>query len=103
VELTSSTRSGDTFSADSRIVAAKNQMSCDLAGETAILNLSNGTYYGLNPLASRVWTLIQQPVSLRDLRDALLAEYDVDEATLDADLCTFLTRLFDERLVEIDK
>ena len=33
--------------ADSKIVVAKDQVSCDLNGEAAILNLKNGIYYGI--------------------------------------------------------
>ena len=92
----------EAFSPNARIVAAKNQMSCDLAGETAILNLNNGVYYGLDPVGGRIWTLIQQPMSLGQLRDALLAEYDVDRATVEADLAALMTRLVEEGLAEID-
>jgi hypothetical protein len=44
----------------STVVAAKDQVSCDLAGEAVILNLKSGIYYGLNPVAARVWSLIQR-------------------------------------------
>ena len=85
----------------SRIVVTKDRVSCDLAGEVAILNLENGVYYGLNPVGARVWNLIQEPRTLADLRDALLGEYDVDAARLESDLRGLLAQLAEQRLIDI--
>ena len=38
---------------DTIIHASSDQVSCDLAGEAAILNLKTGTYYALNPRSAR--------------------------------------------------
>jgi len=53
------------LSEESRLVVSKDQVSCDLAGEAAILNLKNGVYYGLDPVGARIWNLIQEPRKLR--------------------------------------
>jgi hypothetical protein len=37
------------------VVAAEDLVSCDLAGETALLRFKSGVYYGLNPVATFVW------------------------------------------------
>ena len=62
----------------SRITVSSNQISCDLAGEIAILNLDNGVYYGLDPVGARLWTLLQEPQTFAQVRGALLLEFDVD-------------------------
>jgi len=72
-----------------------------LGGEAAILNLKNGIYYGLDPVGSRVWNLLQQPRSVAEIRDILSTEYDVDVARLETDLRDLLTQLADNQLVEI--
>lgn len=46
----------------SRVVAGRAQVSCDLGGEAAILHLTTGTYYGLDPVGARIWTLLEQPI-----------------------------------------
>jgi hypothetical protein len=43
----------------SRIVASRDQVSCDLSGEAALLSLKTGVYYGLNPVGARILSLIQ--------------------------------------------
>ncbi len=88
-------------SLDSVVLAAVRQVSCDLAGEAAILHLDSGVYYTLDPVGARVWTLVQQPVRVAAVRDTLLAEYDVVPHRLEADLVDLLTRLAAERLIEV--
>jgi hypothetical protein len=85
----------------SRIVASKDQVSCDLAGEAAILSLRTGVYYGLNPVGARIWNLIQTTTTFGQLRDTLLGTYDVEPATLESDMRDLLTELAEHGLIEI--
>jgi hypothetical protein len=43
------------------VVATKDQVSSDLGGEVAILDLKAGVYYGLDTVGARIWNLIQEP------------------------------------------
>ena len=88
---------------DVRVTLSKDQVSCDLAGEAAILNLRSGVYYGLDPIGARVWRLVQEPKTLAELRELLLAEYDVEAATLEADLRNLLSSLSAQGLIEIQQ
>jgi len=85
----------------SAIVVSKEQVSCDLAGEAAILNLKDGVYYGLDPVGARIWNLIQQPRTFGEIRDTLLAEYEVDTSRLELDMRTLLDQLAEHQLIEI--
>jgi len=90
-----------SFSENTQITVEKNQVSTDLGGEAAILNLTNGVYYGLDSVGARVWNLIQQPRTFIELRDILLEEYAVDTPRLESDLRNLLNQFADERLVQI--
>jgi hypothetical protein len=90
-----------TISASSVVVVARDQVSSDLGGEAAILSLKNETYYGLNPVAARVWALIQTPTTARDISEALAAEYDVEPERSARDVLALLQRLADEGLIEV--
>lgn len=83
------------------IVAAKEQVSCDLSGEIAILNLKNGIYYGLNPVGARIWNLIQEPRTVNQIRDHLLQEYEVKVEECERDLHALIQQLSSERLIEV--
>jgi hypothetical protein len=83
------------------VVVSQDQVSCDLSGESAILNLKAGVYYGLNEVGTRIWKLIQEPRRVSDLRDALLEEYEVEPARCEADIMTLLQALLDNGLIEV--
>ena len=67
---------GASITIDSEVECSRAQVSCDLADEVVILSLSTGEYYGLNPIAARIWSLVQEPRRVAEIRDTLLAEYD---------------------------
>lgn len=83
------------------VVAVQEQISSDLAGEAVILNLKSGVYFGLNEVGAKIWSLIQQPQSIQGLRDALLAEYDVEPEICDRDLLQLIQDLKAADLIEV--
>ncbi|HYJ78248.1 MAG TPA: PqqD family protein [Longimicrobiaceae bacterium] len=83
------------------VAAARDQVSCELEGEAVILNLADQVYYGLDPVGARVWALLREPRSVAELRDTLVAEYEVDAATAERDLIALLTELTARRLVDV--
>lgn len=91
----------DRLDADTRVVAARDQVSAQLDGEAVVLSLADGVYYGLDPVAASVWTLLEQPRTVAELRDAVVAEYDVDALTAQADLLQLLRDLATRGLVEL--
>ena len=90
-----------TVSLDTVVVAAKDQASCRLEDEVAIVQLKAGIYYGLDPVGARIWELIATPRSLRTVRDALLAEYEVDAERCESDLLRLVQTMMEAGLVEI--
>jgi hypothetical protein len=83
------------------VVAAADQVSADLDGEAAILNLSNGVYYGLNPVGARVWELVQEPVAVGALCDRLMEEFDVERRRCEEEVLALLAELAGARLIEV--
>jgi hypothetical protein len=85
----------------SRIAVSGDQISCDLAGEAVILNLKNGTYYGLDPVGASIWSLIQEPKTFAEIREALLGIYRVDGSELESDLQALLTQFSEQGLIDV--
>ena len=56
-----------TVSGRSIVVASQEQVSCDLAEEVAILDVTSGIYYGLNTVGARIWQLVQEPRMVSEL------------------------------------
>src|SRR5674476_350055 len=86
---------------DNTVVASKEQASADLGEEAAILNLKDGVYYGLDPVGARIWKLVQTPQTVREIRDTLLAEYDVESDRCERDLIALLEELAQRQLIEV--
>lgn len=73
----------------------------EVDGELVALHVDNGTCYGFNGTATRIWQLVEEPKRLSELREALMAEFDVDEETCDQDLRALLKDLESDGLVEV--
>jgi hypothetical protein len=90
------------LSIDSIVSVAPEQLSCPLGDESAILNLKNTVYYGLDPVGTRIWNLIQQPISVRELRSRLMDEYEVDADRCESDLLSLLETMRNEGLIQVE-
>src|ERR1700682_4994465 len=90
-----------TISDRSVVVATKDQVSCDLAGEAAILNIKSGVYYGLDPVGARIWNLVQEPRAVVDIQNTITSEYDVEPDRCARDLFGLFEKLLAEGLIEV--
>lgn len=90
-----------TISPSTRVTVSPDVVSCDLAGEAAILNMKDGVYYGLDPVGASIWNLIQKPIILEEVRDQILEEYDVEEEECQEDLLELIEQLIENGLVEV--
>jgi hypothetical protein len=89
------------ITSDTTVEVSKEQVSCDLDGEAAILNLKNGVYYSLDSVGARIWQLLQQPRTLDQIRTVVLEEYDVEPQRCERDLQELLRKLASEGLIEV--
>lgn len=83
------------------VVASPQQVSAEVDGEAVILGMERGEYYGLNPVGTRVWQLLGQPVAVRELRETIVAEYEVSAEQALVDLRALLSHLRQEGLIEV--
>ena len=90
-----------TVSEYSTVVAAGDQVSSDLGGEVAILNLRAGMYYGLDEVGARVWQLLQEPAVVGDIQSTIAQEYEVEPTRAREDVLALLNQMADEGLIEV--
>lgn len=87
---------------ESMIVASSEQISSRVADDVVIMDMKNGSYFALDEIGVLVWGLIaERPHSVEALRDAIMAEYDVDAVQCEADLLELLGELAAEQLIEV--
>jgi hypothetical protein len=84
---------------DSVVVATNEQLTARLEDEVVILGFQSGLYFGLDGVGQLVWDLVQQPRSVADIRDAILAEYDVTPELCERDLIQLLNDLTAKQLL----
>jgi len=74
-----------------------------LQDELILLNLSNGTYYSLDPVGTRIWQLLQAAPTqlLQGTLDTLLKEYKTPANRCANDLLALVSQLEEHRLLEV--
>ncbi len=47
--------------------------------ELVMMDIEQGKYFALNPVATRIWELLENPLTVEDLCTVLMDEYDVEK------------------------
>jgi len=82
--------------------ASPQQVSCNVAEEAVLLSMRDGEYYGLNEVAACIWKHIQEPRTLLEVREALLAEYDeIEVSECELAVVAFITEMISLQLVDL--
>jgi len=92
-----------TFSLDDSIVITPHQVSCRVGDDVVVLGLAESAYFGLKGAGDFLWENIQTPLTVREMRDRMLAEYEVESDQAEADLKNFLSELVEVKLIEVQK
>jgi len=71
----------------------------DLAGESVILNLETGIYFGLNEVGTRIWSLLVEHGDKNKVVQGMLAEFNVEEQDLRRDVDKLLQELSEKGLL----
>ena len=71
----------------------------EVGGETMLLDLSSGTYFGLDEVGGRVWQALEDGNSLSEACDRIEADFDVSRDQLEADVLALVQDLLDKGLV----
>jgi hypothetical protein len=70
-------------------------------GESVLLHLGTESYFGLNPVGTRMWLVLTQAESIEQACGQLLAEYAVEPDVLRRDLDALIDQLLEHRLLVV--
>lgn len=87
---------------DTRVSISDRVVCRDLGGEAIVMDLDSGTYYGLDEIGFRMWTLLGSHRDLRSVSRVLLAEYEVQDEQLNQDLLAFVDHLASRKLLTLN-
>jgi hypothetical protein len=76
-------------------------LEAEVDGEIVALHVDNGTCYGFNGTASQIWSMLESPKRLTEIRDAMLAEFEVDAVTCEAEVTALVRELEADGLVDL--
>ena len=86
---------------DTIVASPSSHLSTNVGGEFVILSLVDEVYYGLDAVGARTWELIQEPRTLGELVDIIVAEYDVVRDECREDIEALMAELSDRSLVQV--
>jgi hypothetical protein len=83
---------------DQAVAVSEDAVFRELDGESVVLNLETGMYYGLDAVGTTVWRAIEPKGTLRQALERVLAEFDAEQAAAETDLLELAARLIDKGL-----
>jgi hypothetical protein len=76
-------------------------LATEVDGETVLMHVEQGQYYGLARTAHRIWQLLETPRSFASLCEALQQAYAGPAPAIEADTRRFVQQMADEALVSL--
>lgn len=89
------------ISADSIVSRSREIVAGEIDDEIVMMSVEKGAYYALDPIGSSIWELIETPIKVSELVDRLLFMYDVERETCERDVMTFLKKLHENGILEL--
>lgn len=89
------------LNADSKIARSEGMVEAEIDGETVMMSVEQGSYYGLDSIASRIWALIESPKSIREICEQLVLEYEVEMDQCQDDVMGFLHEMAERKVIQL--
>jgi PqqD family protein of HPr-rel-A system len=70
-----------------------------LNDELVMMDIEKGKYFSLNPVATRIWDLLEKPLTVDELCQSLTEEYEVEEAECHAEVQELLDEMMKMGLI----
>ncbi|MGD2113457.1 MAG: PqqD family protein [Acidobacteriota bacterium] len=88
---------------DARVTVPGDVVFRELDGEAVVLQVETGRYFGLDPVATRMWTALNDSGTVGGALEILFAEYDTTRQRLRHDLERLLLALAERRLIRLEE
>ncbi|MEW5769963.1 MAG: PqqD family peptide modification chaperone [Pseudomonadota bacterium] len=86
---------------DSTVCQSRNQVSTEIDGETVLLSIDKGNYYGMNKVLTAIWTWLEQPMKVSDICRKVTEIYEVSDEVCEKDVLKALGDLLNEGLIVV--
>ena len=83
-----------------RYIQNKKIIQSAIGDEVVMMDLDSGFYFGINTVGSDIWRRLVEPISIEELLNQLLREYNIDKSTLEMDTIEFFNQLLEKNLIK---
>jgi hypothetical protein len=82
------------------VVRSNGLVDAEIDQEIVALSVAKGVCYGLDPIGSRIWKMLANPIRVADICQTLVREYEVAPETCESDVLDLLEELRSEGMIE---
>ena len=84
-----------------RVTRSDDALFQEVGGEAVLLDLASERYFGLDPVGTRIWSLLGDDDRLQAVCDALCNEYEAEPVRIRDDLLALVAQLAEAGLVTV--
>jgi len=78
---------------NSTVVRSSDVMASPVDNELVMMDMERGAYYSLDRVGADIWNRLAAPLAVADLCAQLMQQYEVDQATCEADVLAVLNEM----------
>ena len=87
---------------DSTVFQRKKELlSSRMDQETVMMHPESGKYFSLNPVATRIWEMLETPMSFTQIVEILLNEFNVTPEVCNKETKEFVQTLIEKDIIEV--
>lgn len=83
----------------SRFQTVKNFVSRVIEGETVLLHLDSGKYFGMDRTSMEVWEALDKGKSVGEICDQISRDYSIPQEQAERDIGVFINQLASKKLI----
>jgi ornithine carbamoyltransferase len=88
---------------EQKITFAETVFAQEVDGEMVLLDMESENYFGLDEVGTAIWQAMQEKVTLKEVLEVLLEQYEVEEEMLEKDLSDFVGKLLESGLIKVEE
>ena len=79
----------------------KDLLSSRMDQDTVMMHPESGKYFSLNPVATRIWEMLEKPMTFSQIVGTLLNEFNVSSETCHKETREFIRTLMEKNIIEM--
>jgi hypothetical protein len=90
-----------TLTPQTRVRRIDDVLDTEIDDQTVMMDIEQGSYFGLNQTGTRIWALLAEPMVIGELCDQLTEQFDVPREQCEQQVVDFLGNLLARGLLQV--